>query len=75
MRFPVTRAKDVSECARLRFSLMMSSTWTPLIISASPTSERWHRHGTASEHMIAAFLSEASFINRFMPSSNLAVCM
>jgi hypothetical protein len=40
-------------------AVMMSRTSHLFLISASAMSERWHRHGTASAHIIAVFLTLA----------------
>ena len=52
-RRPSTRANGVSRCGRVRPRPVMCSTTTPRASSASARSERWHRQGTPSAHMIA----------------------
>ena len=38
-------------------------------------SERWHRQGTASAHMIALFFCFAKEIKRRIPASKSGVCI
>src|SRR6185437_4287727 len=64
MRLPRTRAKGVSLCGLRRTGVMMCSTGWPRTVSASATSERWQRHGTASAHMIAESFACDNFSNR-----------
>jgi hypothetical protein len=40
-------------------AVMMARTSRLFLVSASAMSERWHRHGTASAHIIAVFLTLA----------------
>ena len=49
---PSTRANEVRACVWRRVSLTISSTRTPCTVKASAINERWHRHGTASAHIV-----------------------
>ena len=74
-RRPASSANGVSRCGRVRPRPTMCSTITPRAKSASAMSDRWHRHGTASAHMIATGPSCASERSPTRPSSNSADCM
>ncbi len=54
MLSPSSLANGVISCGRTEVALMMSSTLTPRTSNASPMSERWQRHGTASAHALCA---------------------
>src|SRR5262249_38608008 len=56
MRPSSTRANEVRACGCERPAPIRCVTAIPRTVSASETSERWQRHGTASEHMIAVRL-------------------
>jgi hypothetical protein len=46
----------------------------PRTLSASPTTERWQRHGTASAHMIAMRFSRLRRMSVASGSRNSSVC-
>src|SRR5438477_4967 len=54
---------------------MISSTGIPRATRASAISDRWHRQGTASAHMIAIRSLVAISIRRCRPPSNSGVCI
>lgn len=51
----------------------MCSTRAPRAVSASATSERWHRHGTASAHIRATTRPSASSRSFASPTSKSSV--
>ena len=54
---------------------VISKTRTPRTSSASASSERWQRHGTASAHMTAVRCRRASAISRSTCGMNSSDCM
>jgi len=75
IRVPSTFANGVSLCGAGRASLITSSTSQPLTPIASEMSERWQRHHSSSEHIIAVRERSAKASSLAMPSMKAAVCM
>ena len=68
---PRTWANGVSLCSLGAALLTISRARMPRTSSASATSERWHRHGTASAHISAVGRASANLIARSSASSEL----
>ncbi|XTR53462.1 hypothetical protein ACOM2C_10870 [Pseudarthrobacter sp. So.54] len=56
-------------------AVMMSSTATFRTSNASPISDRWQRHGTASAHMMAASLLRPRSTSSPTAAANSSVCI
>jgi hypothetical protein len=70
-----TLRNDVSLCSVAGPAPTMSNTSHPFTVNASAISDRWHRYGTASAHIVAVASARANPINSFNPSANSAVAM